>query len=103
MSTSAKAIFDAKKQAESKPRNKRKRTGSIYSEWQRNLGGKGHGRGGELHATKLVKGVGAVETGGRLRWVGEIYYYGKRFRFRSTNFSNVKAWVTHMADILNED
>lgn len=72
-----------------------KRTGCIYIEEQRNIG-KGHmnsgGRGCGYH---YVKGVGRV-TSLRRRWVAEIMYHRARYRFRSTNLSNVEAWLREM-------
>ena len=80
-------------------RTRRIRTGCIYSEEQRDLG-KGRmqiGRGSSYH---FVKGVGKV-TSLRRRWVGEITYYGKRYRFRSTNLQNVQAWLRDMTQKFN--
>ena len=74
-----------------------KRTGCIYQEIQRNIG---HGSG-EFSAIRHVRGVGAV-TGGRLRWVGEIQYNRKRYRFRSTNFENVRSWLEMMSNRLSD-
>lgn len=48
--------------------------GCIYKEWQNNLG-----RG--------------VCSAGRIRWVAEITVRRKRYRFRSVNYVNVKAWL----------
>lgn len=76
------------------------RTGTLYTEFQRNLG-KG-GRGGELQGYRYVKGVGRV-TGGRLRWVAEISYHNKRYRFRSTNYGNVRQWLDAMLKRFNDD
>jgi len=74
-----------------------KRTGCIYQEIQRNTG-----RGsGEFSSVRYVRGVGRV-TGGRLRWVGEIQYCNKRFRFRSTNYENVRSWVEMMGRKLSD-
>lgn len=69
-----------------------KRTGCIYQEIQRNIG---HGSS-EFSAIRYVRGVGAV-TGGRLRWVAEIECRKKRYRFRSTNYENVRSWLEIMS------
>lgn len=71
-----------------------KRTGCIYTEIQR-CTGKRRGAG-ELHSARYVRGVGYCGTYSRLRYVGEISYYGKRYRFRSTNYRNVDAWIKRM-------
>ena len=74
----------------------RRRTGCIYSEIQRNMW-----RGsGELHSETFRRGVGHIETS-RLRWVAEIYYHGVRYRFRSTNYGNVRFWLDIMVLKLN--
>lgn len=72
-----------------------RRKGCIYEEEQRNYKGRvsrGCGTQG-----RLVKGVGWVSQT-RRRWVAEIVYHGKRFRFRSTDFENVRSWLRAMSD-----
>lgn len=66
------------------------RKGCIYAELQRNVG-KGRDAG-QLHSPRYIKGVGIRDTG-RIRFVGEISYQGKRYRFRSTNARNVTEWL----------
>lgn len=61
---------------------KRKRRGCIYSEEQRNLG-----------RASFRRGVGYVS---RTRWVAEISIFGKRHRFRSTNYGNCRRWLDSM-------
>ncbi len=73
-----------------------RRTGCLYTEIQRN---KGRGSG-ELHSGRLVSGVGYVETS-RIRWVAVIYYHGTRYRFRSTNYGNVRRWLEAMVEKFN--
>ncbi len=74
-----------------------KRTGCIYQEIQRNTG-----RGsGEFSSVHYVRGCGRV-TGGRLRWAGEIMYCYKRYRFRSTNLTNVQSWLEMMSERLSD-
>lgn len=72
-----------------------KRTGTIYCEVQRNY--KGREQRGCGSPGRFVKGVGLVVSE-RRRWVGEIEYHRVRFRFRSTNLENVKAWVREMSE-----
>lgn len=68
------------------------RTGCIYSE--QNNPGLRRGRGGsELH----VYGTPSK----RLRWVAEIVYHGHRYRFRSTNYNNVRRWLDDMVNKFN--
>ena len=72
-----------------------RRRGCIYEEEQRNyqrLAQIGRGTQG-----RLMKGVGLVSQT-RRRWVAEISYHGKRFRFRSTDFENVRSWFNAMSD-----
>lgn len=77
-------------------KKERRRTGYLYTEIQRNTG-----RGsGELHSGRLVSGVGYVETS-RIRWVAVIYYHGTRYRFRSTNYGNVRRWLEAMVGKFN--
>ena len=71
-----------------------RRKGCIYQEEQRSFG-KGCRNSQGLSSIHFVKGVGCVRSP-RLRWVGEISYYRKRFRFRSTNYNNVVAWLRMM-------
>lgn len=71
----------------------RKRTGCIYVEVQRNTGKSNNGGG--LYQPRYIRGVGRRDCG-RLRYVGEISYHGKRYRFRSTNYSNVDSWMKRM-------
>ena len=67
----------------------------IYEEEQRNhIGRSKSGRGTQ---GRLMKGVGWVRQK-RRRWVAEISYHGKRFRFRSTDFDNVRSWLNAMSD-----
>lgn len=74
-----------------------KRTGCIYKEFQRNIGKReSSGRG----CMRRVRGVGLVASG-RIRWVGEIHYCGKRYRMRSTSFSNVRSWLDGMVNKFN--
>lgn len=69
------------------------RKGCIYTE--QNNPGLRHGRGGSgLH----VYGTPSK----RLRWVAEIYYYGHRYRFRSTNYNNVRRWLDDMVNKFND-
>ena len=49
---------------------------------------------------RCVKGIGMIVSG-RVRWVGEIYYYGKRHRMRSTSYSNVRSWLDGMVNKFN--
>lgn len=44
-------------------------------------------------STKYTRGAKPLYC---FRWVGEITVHGKRFRFRSTNRSNVVAWLEDM-------
>lgn len=67
----------------------------IYEEEQRNY--KGRAQSGRGTQGRLVKGVGWVSQT-RRRWVAEISYHGKRFRFRSTDFDNVRSWLNAMSD-----
>lgn len=74
-----------------------KREGCIYKEFQRNTGKReSSGRG----CMRRVRGVGMIASG-RIRWVGEIYYHGKRYRMRSTSFSNVRSWLDGMVNKFN--
>lgn len=75
------------------------RRGIIYKELQRNIGGK---RGGELSGNRYVRGVGLVMTS-RWRWVAEITWHCKRYRFRSTNYSNARFWLDCMIMATTED
>ena len=72
-----------------------RRKGCIYEEEQRNY--KGRVQSGRGTQGRLVKGVGWVSHT-RRRWVAEISYHGKRFRFRSTDFNNVRSWLNAMSD-----
>ena len=72
-----------------------RRRGCIYEEEQRNY--KGRAQSGRGTQGRLVKGVGWVSQTLR-RWVAEISYHGKRFRFRSTDFDNVRSWLNAMSD-----
>lgn len=67
----------------------------IYEEEQRNY--KGRAQSGRGTQGRLMKGVGWVSHK-RRRWVAEISYHGKRFRFRSTDFDNVRIWLNAMSD-----
>ena len=72
-----------------------RRRGCIYEEEQRNYKGRAQiGRGTQ---GRLMKGVGLVSQT-RRRWVAEISYHGKCFRFRSTDFDNVRSWLNAMSD-----
>ena len=62
-----------------------KRTGCIYSEFTNK------GRRSMRFARGSNKPVYSS------RWVGEIVINRKRYRFRSTNYKNVEAWVQRMA------
>ena len=62
-----------------------KRHGTIYSE----MTNKGR------CSTKYVKGAPPVYC---FRWVAEITVYGKRYRFRSTNYDKVRAWLNDMVE-----
>lgn len=93
--------MDTKKPETTKTRRThRYRTGCIYSEEQRNLG-KGRAQTGRGCSYHYLKGVGKV-TSQRRRWVGEIMYYGKRYRFRSTDLRNVQAWLNEMKQRFND-
>lgn len=63
------------------------RKGCLYREWQRNSG-KGHS-------------LGELRNGGdrrpRFRYVCEISYRGRRYRFRSTNFCNAVRALNEMS------
>lgn len=72
-----------------------RRKGCIYEEEQRNY--KGRAQSGRGTQGRLMKGVGWVSQT-RRRWVAEISYHGKRFRFRSTDFNNVSSWLNAMSD-----
>lgn len=72
-----------------------RRRGCIYEEEQRNY--KGRAQSGRGTQGRIVKGVGWVSQT-RRRWVAEISYHGKRFRFRSTDFNNVRSWLNAMSD-----
>lgn len=72
-----------------------RRRGCIYEEEQRNY--KGRVQGGRGTQGRFTKGVGWVSQT-RRRWVAEISYHGKRFRFRSTDFNNVESWLRAMSD-----
>ena len=71
----------------------RERKGCIYTELQRNAG-KGRDAG-QLHSPRYIRGVG-MRDAGRIRFVGEYSYHGKRYRFRSTNPRNVSEWLNKM-------
>ena len=76
-----------------------KRIWCIYEEEQRNYNGRAQsGRGTQ---GSLMKCVGWVSQT-RRRWVAEISYHGKRFRFRSTDFENVRSWLNAMSDIYSD-
>ena len=72
-----------------------RRRGCIYEEEQRNY--KGRAQSGRGTQGRLMKGVGWVSHT-RRRCVAEISYHGKRFRFRSTDFDNVRSWLNAMSD-----
>ena len=72
-----------------------RRRGCIYEEEQRNY--KGRAQSGRGTQGRLMKGVGWVSQT-RRRLVAEISYHGKRFRFRSTDFDNVRSWLNAMSD-----
>lgn len=76
-----------------------RRKGCIYSEEQRNV--KGRAARGRGQQGRCVRGVGWVAQT-RRRWVAEISYKRKRYRFRSTNFENVRAWLRAMSDRLSD-
>ena len=54
-----------------------------------------------MSGNRCVRGVGFVRTS-RYRWVAEIEYYGKRFRFRTTNFDNARRWLEMMSERLSD-
>lgn len=60
-----------------------KRKGCIYSEFTNK------GR----TSTRYVRGCKPVRC---FRWVGEIQVDRKRYRFRSTNYGNVRFWLDTM-------
>lgn len=63
----------------------RKRTGCIYSEITN------HGR------STIARGIRGCNTViYTSRWVGEICVNYKRYRFRSTNYDNVRWWLSQM-------
>lgn len=63
------------------------RTGTIYSE----ITNKGR--------STVARGVrGTNKQIYTSRWVGEIVVNYKRYRFRSTNFDNVRHWVDMMVE-----
>lgn len=49
---------------------------------------------------RRVRGVGMIASG-RVRWVGEIKYHGKRYRMRSTSYYNVRKWLDKMVNKFN--
>lgn len=63
----------------------RYRTGTIYSEITNK---------GRSTAKAAPRGVGGVIYCSR--WVGEIMVNGRRYRFRSSNYDNVRHWVDMM-------
>lgn len=73
---------------------RKRRTGCIYEEETND--GK-HRREGGMASVRYVRGVGCM-TGKKRRWMGEITVNRKRYRFRSTNLSNVQWWVRSMVD-----
>lgn len=73
-----------------------RREGTIYKELQRSR------RGGELSGDRYVKGVGRV-TASRWRWVAEISWNSRRYRFRTTNYSNARFWLDCMIVLTEED
>lgn len=63
------------------------RTGTIYSEITNK---------GRSTVARRVRGTNKqIYTS---RWVGEIVVNYKRYRFRSTNFDNVRHWVDMMVE-----
>lgn len=62
---------------------RKRRRGCIYSE----MTNKGR------RSMRFVRGAKPVYC---FRWVGEIVVYGKRYRFRSTNYANVMFWLDCM-------
>lgn len=72
-----------------------RRTGCIYSEMTTDGYRKGRGCG-EL----TNYGYGRVYS--KFRWVAEIVYHRKRYRFRSTNYNNVRAWLDDMVERFND-
>jgi len=58
----------------------RQRCGTIYSE----MTNKGRS------STRYVRGCKPIYC---FRWVAEIQVHGKRMRFRSTNYINVRRWL----------
>lgn len=61
--------------------------GCIYQEIQTS-----HGNSGTF-GMRAVRGVGLVPVH---KWVGEITICGHRYRFRSTNYRNVRWWLDRM-------
>lgn len=71
----------------------KKRTGSIYEEYT---------NPGNVHAAgRFVRGVGLVSY--KHRFVAEITVLGKRYRFRSTNIDNCRAWLNDMVEKYKDD
>ena len=64
-----------------------KRKGCIYSEIT-NAGSSTLGRGVRGTNKRIMKS----------RWVGEIMVHRKRYRFRSTNYDNVRWWLNTMIE-----
>lgn len=76
-----------------------RRKGCIYSEEQRNY--KGREQNGRGTQGRFVRGAGWVAQT-RRRWVAEIMRQGKRYRFRSTNYENVRSWLEMMQNRLSD-
>lgn len=70
------------------------RTGTIYSEITTDSHRKGRGCG-------ALTNVGFGKIYSKFRWVAEIRYHGKRYRFRSTNYNNVRLWLDDMCRKFN--
>lgn len=66
----------------------KERRGTLYEEYT---------NPGNVHAAgRFVRGVGMV--GYKHRYVAEITVKGKRYRFRSTNYDNCRAWLNDMVE-----
>lgn len=70
------------------------RRGCIYSEMTYDVRRKGRESSG-------LTNYGCRSVAKKFRWVAEIRYHGKRYRFRSTNFNNVRAWLDDMVRKFN--
>lgn len=55
-----------------------------------------------MSGNRYVRGVGLVTTS-RWRWVAEITWHCRRYRFRSTNYANARWWLDCMIMATTED